>query len=42
MRGAGKKQEIIAVEDLVDRLVREIQTRALAPEAMSVEQSAAD
>ncbi|HEX6964240.1 MAG TPA: threonine--tRNA ligase [Gemmatimonadaceae bacterium] len=42
MRGAGKKQEVIPVDELVNRLVREIETRALAPQAMSVEQSAAD
>jgi threonyl-tRNA synthetase len=42
MRGAGKKQEVIAVDALLARLEREIETRALAPETLGVAASAAD
>jgi threonyl-tRNA synthetase len=42
MRGAGKKQEVISVDELLDRLEREIETRALAPAALGTQQDAAD
>jgi threonyl-tRNA synthetase len=42
MRGAGKKQEVISVDALLARLEREVATRALAPETLGVEASAAD
>ena len=31
VRGAGKKQEVMTVEEFVTRIVEEVRTRALAP-----------
>ncbi|HEX5437107.1 MAG TPA: threonine--tRNA ligase [Gemmatimonadaceae bacterium] len=42
MRGAGKKQDVMPVTELVARLEREVARRALTPETLSLEPSAAD
>jgi threonyl-tRNA synthetase len=35
VRGAGKKQEVVSVDDFLTRLEEEIRTRRLAPSAES-------